>query len=94
MTLPQHFKKNGYRAEWWGKIDHALEGAPRIALAEWHELRDYSGIPREGDLEREPYDHEEWDSLEVRNVVADPAHAETVETLEVRLEHRWSESLE
>jgi hypothetical protein len=42
---------------------------------------------------RELYDHEESGPLEVRNLAADPAHAETVKELEVLLDERWAESL-
>jgi iduronate 2-sulfatase len=34
-------------------FDHAPEGTPKIALTEWHELRNYAGIPRKGDLDRD-----------------------------------------
>jgi arylsulfatase A-like enzyme len=33
------------------ELDHAPDGTPEIALTEWHELRNYAGIPRDGDLD-------------------------------------------
>lgn len=35
------------------ELDHAPEGAPKIALMEWNELRVYRGIPQKGDLPRD-----------------------------------------